>query len=132
MKSIVLLAHGSRDPDWSGPFELLREAVARRAPESTVVLAYLDHSTPDFVTAVDDAVARGATSIRVVPLFLGPGAHVRIDVPKLLEAAIAKHPRVQFVLKAFIGDARTVLDAIADYAASDVAAPIRAAPRLVS
>lgn len=71
------------------------------------------------MTAVNDAVTSGATSIKVVPLFLGPGAHVRVDVPKLLETAIAQHPRVVFVLEAFIGDARTVLDAIADYAASD-------------
>lgn len=123
MKSIILFAHGSRDPQWVGPFETLRAAVERRSPECAVTLAYLDHSSPDFTTAVDQLVARGATSINVVPLFLGPGAHVRVDVPQLVERASAMHPQVQFELKAFIGDAPEVLDAIAAYSAPDSPAP---------
>lgn len=114
----MLFAHGSRDPNWSGPFETLRAAVERRAPDAAVVLAYLDHSAPDFTTAVDRLAARGATSIRIVPLFLGPGAHVRSDVPRLMQSAMARHAAVQFALKPFIGDASIVLDAIAQYAAS--------------
>lgn len=118
MNGIVLLAHGSRDPQWVGPFEQTRSAVAHRTPECAVVLAYLEHSTPDFIGAVEDLVAREVTSIKVVPLFLGPGGHVRRDVPQLIERAIVKHPHLKFDLKPFIGDARTVLDAIADYAVS--------------
>lgn len=123
MKGIVLLAHGSRDPQWVGPFEKVRAAVERRLPEFATALAYLEHSAPDFMTAVDELVARGTTFIKVVPLFLGPGGHVRSDVPQLVDRAMAQHTGVHFVLKPFIGDARTVLDAIADYAASDLVAP---------
>ena len=119
MNGIVLLAHGSRDPQWVSPFEQIRAAVEGRKPGCAVALAYLDHATPDFAGAVDDLVQRGATtSIKVVPLFLGPGGHVRGDVPQLIERARAKHPHVEFDVKPFIGDARAVLDAIADYAAS--------------
>lgn len=123
MKGIILLAHGSRDPQWVGPFETVRVTVERRLPEFATALAYLEHSAPNFMTAVDELVARGATFIKVVPLFLGPGGHVRMDVPQLVDRAMAQHTEVQFVLKPFIGDARTVLDAIADYAASDSPAP---------
>jgi sirohydrochlorin cobaltochelatase len=121
MKGIVLLAHGSRDPQWTAPFEQVRIAVERRLPECATALAFLEHSEPDFATAVDQLVARGATFIEVVPLFLGPGGHVRNDVPQLVEHAKARHTQVRFLLKPFIGDARAVLDAIADYAASDSA-----------
>lgn len=123
MKGIILLAHGSRDPQWTAPFEQVRAAVEHRLPECATALAYLEHSTPDFATAVDDLVARGTTLVEVVPLFLGPGGHVRNDVPHLIERAMARHARVRFVLKPFIGDVRAVLDAIADYAASDPPAP---------
>lgn len=119
MKAILLLAHGSRDPDWTEPFDIVRAIVERRRPECATVLAYLDHSAPDFITAVDHLVARGTRSIKVVPLFLGPGGHIRVDVPQLIDQAIARHTGVQFVLTPFIGDARVVLDAIAEYAASD-------------
>ena len=113
-----MLAHGSRDPQWVAPFEQIRAGVERRRPECAVALAYLEHSTPDFLSAVDALVARGSTVIKVVPLFLGPGGHVRGDVPQLIERATLKHPRLKFDLMPFIGDDLTVLDAIADYAAS--------------
>lgn len=116
MNGIILLAHGSRDPGWVAPFEQIRAAVESRRPECAVALAYLEHSTPDLPGAVDTLQARGATSIKVVPLFLGPGGHVRGNVPLLIERARAQHPSLEFDVKPFIGDARTVLDAIADYA----------------
>lgn len=118
MNGIVMLAHGSRDPQWVAPFEQIRAAVERRRPECAVVLAYLEHSTPDFVSAVDALVARGATFIKVVPLFLGSGGHVRGDVPQLIERATIKHPNLKWDMKPFISDDRTVREAIADYAAS--------------
>lgn len=123
MKGIVLLAHGSRDPQWTVSFEQVRAAVERRLPECATALAYLEQSVPEFATAVDQLVARGATLIEVVPLFLGAGGHVRNDVPQLVERAKARHAQVHFLLKPFIGDAQAVLDAIADYAASDAASP---------
>ncbi len=118
MNGIILLAHGSRDPQWVAPFEQIRAGVESRKPDCAVALAYLEHSPPDFAGAVEDLVARGATLIKVVPLFLGPGGHVRRDVPQLIERASAKHPHLKFDVRPFIGDARTVLDAIADYAAA--------------
>lgn len=117
MKGIILLAHGSRDPQWITPFEQMRAAVERRLPGCATALAYLEHSVPDFATAVEQLVTRGTTLIEVVPLFLGPGGHVRNDVPQLVERAAARHGQVRFSLKPFIGDAPTVLDAIAEYAA---------------
>lgn len=123
MKGIILLAHGSRDPQWTASFEQVRAALERRLPECATALAYLEHSAPNFVTAVDQLVARGTTLIEVVPLFLGAGGHVRNDVPQLVERATARHAQVRFLLKPFIGDAQAVLDAIADYAAANSATP---------
>ena len=123
MKGIILLAHGSRDPQWTASFEQVRAAVERRLPDCATALAYLEQSVPDFTTAVDQLVARGATLIEVVPLFLGAGGHVRNDVPQLVERAMARHTQVSFLTRPFIGDARAVLDAIADYAATNSATP---------
>ena len=119
MKGIVLLAHGSRDPQWTVPFERIRAEVERQAPRCATALAYLEHSQPDLSTAIDQLITRGTTLIQIVPLFLGPGGHVRNDVPQLVERAMAQHAGVRLVLKPFIGDASAVIAAIADYAASD-------------
>lgn len=109
MNGIIMLAHGSRNPQWVAPFEQIRTAVECRRPECVVALAYLEHSAPDFASAVDALAARGAMFIKIVPLFLGSGGHVRGDVPQLIERATLKHPRLKFDLRPFIGDARAVL-----------------------
>ena len=115
MTGIILLAHGSRDPDWVTPFELIRAKVERRRPQCQVMLAYLEHSVPDFAAAVDEMVATGTTHVSVIPLFLGSGGHVRRDVPQLLQEAMRKHPSLKFEVAPFIGDADAVLEAIAEY-----------------
>jgi sirohydrochlorin cobaltochelatase len=116
MRALILLAHGSRDPNWVEPFSRLRDRVAELAGEARVVLAYLDHAEPSFVEAAEDVVSAGATDVVVVPLFLGPGLHVRTDIPRLVDEAAARNPHVKWRLKPFAGDSPEVLEAIASYA----------------
>ena len=52
MNGIVMLAHGARDPQWIASFEQIRAVIERRLPECAVALAHLEHSTPDFVSAI--------------------------------------------------------------------------------
>ena len=79
-EGIVLLGHGSKDPEWSQPFEKIAVSVAKRLPAVAVALAYLEHG-PSLEEAVTVLAAKGALSIRVVPLFLGTGGHVKEDLP---------------------------------------------------
>lgn len=114
-RAIVLLAHGSRDPAWSAPFVRLRDKVASRAPDAIVVNAYLEHTVPDVATAAQHAVGEGATRIEIVPVFLGPGGHVRSDLPRLAAEARSALPGVEVTLTAPIGESEAVLDAIAAF-----------------
>ena len=109
-EGIVLLGHGSRDPEWSQPFEKIAVSLDKRLPAVVVALAYLEHG-PSLEEAVAALVARGALSIRVVPLFLGAGGHVKEDLPRLVAAA--KRPEVQLVLDKPIGEQPEVIEAIA-------------------
>jgi sirohydrochlorin cobaltochelatase len=116
MRALILLADGSRDPNWIEPFSRLRRRVATLAGDALVTLAYLEHAEPSFAEAADVLTGAGATEVVVVPLFLGPGLHVRTDVPCLVDEAAARHPQVKWTLKAFVGDAPEVMDAIAAHA----------------
>jgi len=58
-------------------------------------------------------VGEGATVIRVVPVFLGQGGHVKEDLPQLLDAARRRHPATQFSLEPPIGEQASVIEAIA-------------------
>ena len=109
-QGIVLLGHGSRDPEWSQPFEKIAVSVGKRMPAVAVALAYLEHG-PSLEEAVAVLAAKGALSIRVVPLFLGTGGHVRDDLPKLV--AQAKRPDIDLMLEKPIGEQPEVIEAIA-------------------
>ena len=111
MKSgIVLFAHGSRDPDWARPFEAI---AAQLSGDFLVRLAYLEIMRPTLGEAVGALAAAGARSIRVVPLFLGTGSHVKEDLPRLVAEAARAHPGVQLSLEAPIGEQAAVVAAIA-------------------
>ena len=109
-EGLVLIAHGSRDPEWSQPFEKIAVSLGKRLPAVAVVLAYLEHG-PSLEEAVAALAAKGAMSVRVVPLFLGAGGHVKEDLPKLV--AQAKRPEMNLVLEKPIGERPDVIEAIA-------------------
>ena len=110
-EGIVLFAHGSRDPEWSRPFERIAESVVRKLPAACVGLAFLEHG-PSLDEVVAALVARGAGSVRVVPLFLGQGGHVKEDLPRLVAAAGSAYGDIQLILEKPIGEQPQVLEAI--------------------
>jgi sirohydrochlorin cobaltochelatase len=110
-EGIVLFAHGSRDASWARPFE---QIAAQLSQEFPVRLAYLEKMTPTLDEAIASLAAEGLTSIRVVPLFLGAGGHVKDDLPRLVSAARAAHPGLRLTLEDPIGERPDVIVAIAD------------------
>ena len=111
---LILFAHGARDPRWAEPFERLRQKVAAARPGMPVALAFLELMTPHLGTATAALVAQGCTSIRVVPIFLGQGGHVRQDLPRLIGEAQFRHPAVGFELTTAVGEDESVLSRIAE------------------
>ena len=109
-EGIVLLGHGSRDPEWSQPLEKIAVSLGKRLPAIPVFLAYLEHG-PSLEEAVTALAAKGALSIRIVPLFLGAGGHVKEDLPRLVSEA--KRPDIRLVLDKPIGEQPEVIEAIA-------------------
>jgi sirohydrochlorin cobaltochelatase len=109
---IVLFAHGSRDREWARPFEQLAAQLSHKV-SGPVVLAYLELMRPPLDEAIATLVSTGATSIRVVPVFLGQGGHVKEDLPRLVERARKSHPQVAITLEPPIGEQPAVIEAIA-------------------
>ncbi|MGH8799410.1 MAG: sirohydrochlorin chelatase [Casimicrobiaceae bacterium] len=112
---LVLFAHGARDPRWAEPFERLQQRVRALAPEAEVRLCYLELMQPDLEAAIGELVALGVESIRVVPIFLGQGGHVRRDLPGLIAAAQARFAPTAIECAAPAGEDEGVLDALARY-----------------
>ena len=113
--AILLFAHGAKDPRWAEPFVRIASKMRAAAPKLTVELAYLEHLEPSLDQAARRLAKLGATAIRVVPLFLGRGGHLRVELPRLIEAAKVTLPDVVFEVALPAGEDDAVIDALAAY-----------------
>src|SRR5258705_11568285 len=112
-RGLILFAHGARDPRWADPFERLRRKVEMARPDLAVTLAYLELMAPDLGAAVDQLVAAGCRQLRVVPVVLGQGGHVRRDLPELVDRAATRHAELVIELAQPVGESDIVLDRMA-------------------
>lgn len=94
MLGVVVFAHGSRDPLWRAPVEAVAQRISEGDAQALVACAYLELCEPDMPSAVGDLVARGATTVRVLPLFFGMGKHAREDLPLIMQDLAQRHPGV--------------------------------------
>ncbi|SCK54809.1 sirohydrochlorin cobaltochelatase [Variovorax sp. HW608] len=113
IRGIVLFAHGSRDERWRAPVEAVARRVGELDPQARVSCAYLELVQPDLRDAAEALIREGARTIRVLPLFLGMGRHVREDLPRLLDELRARHPTVGFTLAGAVGEAPEVIELLA-------------------
>jgi sirohydrochlorin cobaltochelatase len=113
--AVILFAHGARDPRWAEPFLRVADRVRATAPELALEVAYLEHMRPNLAEAARRLVDRGARAIRVVPLFIGRGGHLRIEVPRLVDEVVAGLPGVAIDLALPAGDDAAVIEALAAF-----------------
>lgn len=119
-EGIVLFAHGSRDPEWSRPFERI---AAQLSQDFLVRVAYLELMRPTLGEALASLAAAGAQCVRIVPVFLGQGGHVKEDLPRLLAAAGAAQPGLKLILEKPIGEQPQVIAAIAAAISAGIPSP---------
>ena len=88
----VLLAHGSRDPQWQVPFEAIAETIKKKDEENPdtvnstrVELSYMELCEPSLEDVCELLAKDGYKSINIYPLFFAAGRHLRIDVPLQLK-----------------------------------------------
>lgn len=115
MKGMLLFAHGARDPEWGIPFQRLQHILARQLPDTSVLLCFLELMSPSLPEAVAQMAAQGISHISIVPLFLGPGSHLRKDFPVLLEGLIKDYPDIALKVLPALGESEAMLQAIADW-----------------
>ncbi len=100
---LILLAHGSRDPAWGEPFAALAGEL-RQPGREDVRVAFMELSKPSLAQAASDAIADGARTIQLLPLFMAVGRHVRRDIPQLADELRAKYPHIKVELLPSLGE----------------------------
>ena len=80
--TLVAVSHGTSDPRGQGAVTRLVDAVQARLPYVAVRQAFVDLEEPDLESVLADV--RGPAT--VVPLLLGAGFHVHVDIASAVEA----------------------------------------------
>lgn len=101
--ALIAVAHGSRDPRSAATMNEVARALRCARPDLDVRIAFLDLNAPSVPQVVDAVAAEGHRSAIVVPLLLGSAFHARVDLPGLLAAARARHPRLALVQADVLG-----------------------------
>lgn len=115
MKSLLLVAHGSRKVTSNAAIEALTEKLRQRLTAtgfSLITHAFLELTEPTIPEGIASLVAGGAKQVVVMPYFLAPGTHVVDDVPELITEARAKYPEVQFTIMPYLGETEGIIDLI--------------------
>lgn len=109
--AVVVVAHGSRAPEANDAHRRLTAAVGARLG-CRAFAAFLEIGEPDVPTAIDEAAAT-ASELVVLPFFLLPGTHSRVDLPRHVEDARGRHPAADVTLLPHIGAADELVDLMA-------------------
>lgn len=126
---LVLFAHGARDARWREPFDRLQAKLTALLPDTAVRLAFLELMEPSLPVALAELAGAGVAEVTVVPVFFGQGGHIRRDLPALIDQCRVQYPAMRIDCATAVGEAESVLDAIAAYCVGAVATtPSRQSP----
>lgn len=113
--AIILFAHGAREPEWAEPFKKIQQRVAHQLPHMRIELAFLEIMLPTLSDTLAKLAAEQVKEVRIVPLFLGQGGHLKHDLPKLVRDARERHPDLSIEVSSPIGEVDALLDKIAEW-----------------
>ncbi len=94
-KGLVLLAHGSRNPDGQASLEELVKDIRSATGNARVRLAYLQFAGPGLTEVVRELADAGVDSIRILPMLLTTGNHAIKDIPAEVAALGRQQPGVR-------------------------------------
>ena len=111
-RALLLVDHGSREPEAQAALARLAAELRTRAPERAVYVAHLELVPPTVAEAIAACAADGVRDLVVHPFFLTPGRHAAKDVPQQVAAAAAGHPGLRIRTTAPFGASAGVADLI--------------------
>lgn len=92
MHALVVVGHGSQDPEAVSEFLRLVDMCRLEKSATIVEHAFLEVATPGIAEAIDRCVERGADTIIVSPAILLEAGHARNDIPAEIRSARLRHP----------------------------------------
>ena len=100
---LVLLAHGSKNPEWAAPFRKLTADLRKDLGEHAVHLCFMENAEPGLIEVAREIMQSGARKYRLLPLFMAKGAHFYEDIPAAMAEVEATFPGLKGELLEPIG-----------------------------
>src|SRR5688500_12911811 len=116
--ALLLIAHGSRNPEANADLVQVAEEVRRRGGYDVVEAAFLELAEPTIDQAGQRCVEQGARRIVLTPYFLSAGVHVRDDLRRHRDELAGRFPEVTFVLAEPLGPHPSLVDIVLQRAAA--------------
>ncbi|MEU0981807.1 sirohydrochlorin chelatase [Streptomyces griseus] len=92
--TLLVIAHGSRDPRHAATVHALTERVRAERPGLRVETAFLEFNAPSVPRVLERLAAGGADEVVALPLLLTRAFHAKTDIPSVLREARARLPRL--------------------------------------
>ncbi|MBK3556123.1 sirohydrochlorin chelatase [Streptomyces sp. MBT56] len=93
--TLLVIAHGSRDPRHAATVHALTERVRAERPGLRVETAFLEFNAPSVPRVLERLAAQGADEVVALPLLLTRAFHAKTDIPSVLREARARLPRLR-------------------------------------
>lgn len=114
MRAILLISHGSRSAKTKQEVLLLVNQLKQQSGVGIAEVAFLEIETPSIGEGIDLCVAQGADEIIVLLNFLNSGRHVNDDIPAIIKESRQKHPQVNIIMSAPVGQHPKIADLFVD------------------
>ena len=115
-QSVLMMAHGSRDPEARAEYRRIHEAMTVRLAPTPVVFSILEFPRDDGLPSIEDGwrscLENGSRRVVAMPYFLFPAGHVREDLPTELRSAREAGGWAEIDFVPPLGPADEILDTI--------------------
>ncbi len=110
-ETILLVGHGSRDPNGNTEIERFSNQWRAQHPEWNIEVCYIEFADVLLDEGFDNA-AKSASRVLIIPLILNAAGHVKMEIPEHLEKARQRHPDVEFIYGKNLGISTALLTAV--------------------
>jgi sirohydrochlorin ferrochelatase len=121
MKSLLVIAHGSRREASNDEIRELTERITEKAGANfdLIVPAFLELAEPSIPEGIKICAEKGATEILVMPYFLSAGRHVAEDIPGEVDSVRDHYPDVNIRILPYLGSLEVIPDIMIEQAISN-------------
>ncbi|PLR74677.1 sirohydrochlorin chelatase [Bacillus sp. UMB0728] len=114
MEAILYIGHGTRSKKGAQEARDFLNRIISKSSSRIQEISFLELAEPSIGEAYEKCIRRGASSIRVVPIFLLSAGHIKEDIPDILKELKNNFPDIPVEVADPFGVQQTIIDAVCD------------------